>query len=190
MDESERIGMVGGMILFSVSTTVLRRVSLSSMIGVDIPRFLYNNPDVRLTTQPWCDMTDQPGTSAETNKPYDYVSSMGHNAIGSHTRHYPDHLRNPYFSPALPAPDGSHRFGHLVQAGTKVYVQVGTAEALWDQGKMLCRGMEDEGVDVTLREVSCGVSTVVDSTTSDRVVLPLRFPEIFTSGSCSNWPNR
>jgi hypothetical protein len=92
----------------------------------------------------------------------DYVSSMGVNAIAAHTRHYPNHLRSPYFSPALPSPDGSPRFSHLIQGktsgkgekkGTKVYVQAGTAELLWDQAKMLCRGMREEGVDVTLREV-------------------------------------
>ncbi|KAH8080115.1 Alpha/Beta hydrolase protein [Filobasidium floriforme] len=130
----KEVGMVGGLILFS----------------------------------PWCDMTEQPGTSAEFNKKYDYVSSMGFNAIAAHTRHYPNHLRSPYFSPALPSPDGSPRFSHLTQGqgktdkgsvngeqkkGTKVYVQAGTAELLWDQAKMLCRGMREEGVDVTLREV-------------------------------------
>jgi hypothetical protein len=89
---------------------------------------------------------------------------MGVNAIAAHTRHYPSHLRSPYFSPALPSPDGSPRFSHLTQSqgkaggkeekkGTKVYVQAGTAELLWDQAKMLCRGMREEGVDVTLREV-------------------------------------
>lgn len=87
---------------------------------------------------------------------------MGVNAIAAHTRHYPNHLRSPYFSPALPSPDGSPRFSHLTQGkaggkeekkGTKVYVQAGTAELLWDQAKMLCRGMREEGVDVTLREV-------------------------------------
>jgi len=92
----------------------------------------------------------------------DYVSSMGHNAIGAHTRHYPKHLTSPYFSPALPAPDGSKRFQHLVRSekrkGTKVYIQAGTAELLWDQAKMLRDGMRDEGVDVELREVSPGWS--------------------------------
>lgn len=87
---------------------------------------------------------------------------MGVNAIAAHTRHYPNHLHSPYFSPALPSPDGSPRFFHLTQGkaggkeekkGTKVYVQAGTAELLWDQAKMLCRGMREEGVDVTLREV-------------------------------------
>jgi hypothetical protein len=89
---------------------------------------------------------------------------MGVNAIAAHTRHYPNHLHSPYFSPALPSPDGSPRFSHLTQSqgkaggkeekkGTKVYVQAGTAELLWDQAKMLCRGMREEGVDVTLREV-------------------------------------
>ena len=88
---------------------------------------------------------------------------MGVNAIAAHTRHYPKHLRSPYFSPALPSPDGSPRFAHLTgkqgndekknSKGTKVYVQAGTAELLWDQAKMLCRGMKEEGVDVTLREV-------------------------------------
>jgi len=86
---------------------------------------------------------------------------MGQNAIGAHTRHYPKHLTSPYFSPALPAPDGSKRFQHLVggekRRGTKVYIQAGTAELLWDQAKMLRDGMQDEGVDVELREVSFGV---------------------------------
>jgi len=95
----------------------------------------------------------------------DYVSSMGHNAIGAHTRHYPKHLTSPYFSPALPAPDGSKRFQHLVRSekrkGTKVYIQAGTAELLWDQAKMLRDGMRDEGVDVELREVSFGGSSSI-----------------------------
>jgi hypothetical protein len=86
---------------------------------------------------------------------------MGHNAIGAHTRHYPNHLTSPYFSPALPAPDGSKRFQHLVRdkkrRGTKVYIQAGTAELLWDQAKMLRDGMREEGVDVELREVRFGV---------------------------------
>jgi hypothetical protein len=153
---------------------------------------------------------------------------MGVNAIAAHTRHYPSHLRSPYFSPALPSPDGSPRFSHLTQSqgkaggkeekkGTKVYVQAGTAELLWDQAKMLCRGMREEGVDVTLREVRrCAFVSpfllvrdkaarsyanirpdypynVHDYRSIDRLRLRdtlYRFPGISTWGSCSTWPNR
>lgn len=102
---------------------------------------------------------------------------MGTNAIAAHTRHYPKNLRSPYFSPALPAPDGSARFSHLKRdddsndknekkqrKGTKVYVQAGTAELLWDQARMLCQGMREEGVDVTLREVSLVLHFHLDDT--------------------------
>jgi hypothetical protein len=154
---------------------------------------------------------------------------MGVNAIAAHTRHYPNHLHSPYFSPALPSPDGSPRFSHLTQGkaggkeekkGTKVYVQAGTAELLWDQAKMLCRGMREEGVDVTLREVSavlsCPLSYLFVTRWQHRMLtrrnfiyivsnfLPnralcdrlrlrdtsYRYPGIFTSGSCSTSPNR
>jgi len=99
---------------------------------------------------PWVDMTSS-GASVKSNRNYDYPSALGDAATRSHTRHFPNSLSSPYFSPSLPSPDGSPRFAHL--KNTKVYVQTGTAELLYSENVDLVDGMKAEGVDARLREI-------------------------------------
>ncbi|KAI5448890.1 hypothetical protein NCC49_006028 [Naganishia albida] len=109
---------------------------------------------------PWCDMTFS-GASCITNAKSDYPTAFGASGVQSHSRHFPSHLASPYFSPSLPAADGSPRFGHLKRGGVKVYIQTGTAEILYDEDVQLARGMRDEGVDVRLRELEGEVHAAI-----------------------------
>lgn len=182
-EEIKKIGQVGGMILHSVSYLSFRSFGeLTAPLAVvrhDVLRCIMHHE------RQICPYQSAFRSNETYLFPQDYPTAFGASGVQSHSRHFPSHLASPYFSPSLPAADGSQRFGHLKRGGVKVYIQTGTAEILYDEDVQLARGMRDEGVDVRLREVSPHLIDV--SVTLEPMLIPLNsWKERCTLRFCSS----
>ncbi len=117
--------------------------------SLDLPNL--SQPGHLLLSSPWVDFTHS-FPSIQTNYKTDYLSRLSRILIPSSLRYYPrDAVGNLYFSPALGKPKD---FEYLEKAGTKVYIQVGTKEVLYDEIMAFGRLLKGAGVDVLVREVS------------------------------------
>lgn len=102
---------------------------------------------------PWCDFKMNT-PSYSTNAHFDtLVVSRLRKAVKSSLRWYRDEvISDPYFSP-YDAKAGD--WAYLAEAGTKVYMMVGTKEMFQDEIERVAKRLREAGVAVQLREVRC-----------------------------------
>ncbi|BEI92399.1 uncharacterized protein CcaverHIS019_0500270 [Cutaneotrichosporon cavernicola] len=128
----------GGNLVLAVMQTL-------SKTGQSLPR------GVALSS-PWCDLTFS-HPSIWHNSYVDYLAlNAGKAVVASVARHYtPSAIRGPLLSPAL-APEGTwKRMGDVREnkdGGTRVFIQVGTGEGMYDEAIALADTMRGDGVRV------------------------------------------
>lgn len=129
--------------------------------------------------------------SFETNGPFDFVGGINATRPSvAYMRHFTKSSTSPYFSPWQPSSPDS-RYTHLTKSkgsglnyDTKIYIQVGTAECLYDEGRFFARDMKDAGVDVRFREIVGGthVPCVIGLTKGDAMKVTKKDLEDFVLG--------
>ncbi|KLT46404.1 alpha/beta-hydrolase [Cutaneotrichosporon oleaginosum] len=139
---------------------VLAVMQMLSKTGQQLPR------GVALSS-PWCDLTFS-HPSIWHNSYVDYLAlNAGKAVVASVARHYtPSAIRGPLLSPAL-APAGTWKrlAGERVkkEVGTRVFVQVGSGEGMYDEAIALADTMRGDGVrveiDVEEGGLHCGALT-------------------------------